>query len=586
MLPPLLTTTDKERYPLYWQQKTQQVQALLSCGIALGAVAHSDTSHSLIAKLSEPTQKLIYKAIAEIHQLQQDTLPQGALSQSTLQQGAFPQSMRPQESLRPETAAANEATVTSAKPDTQAPKTSTNTLRLQKLIQDLVDLQQSEEAAATQTASDVWWLQPEIAQSPLLKDWAQLTPELFSSPPEHYRMRAEFAIYHQDEERIDYAMFEPGSKPRKMILIQDFPGCTKAINEAMAWLREHLGAYPELKHKLFEVDFLCNTAGNVVITLHYHKKLADTWQEAAADLLRRHAPSAPPAKLPIPTASTKLDQIKTQSTASSIESSQDAPHATAAELTPYRYSLVAHARKQTFKVGPDFVVETIPTNAGLIYLKQVEGTFSQPNANACKDMLNFALSAATLGYVPGTDAASAEASASTAASATATAAATARADDLIELYCGSGTFTVALAPYFRKVFATELARVPTATAVYNMKLNQRSNIKLARLSALEVTQAINQEREFHRLAEQEINLADYDFRTTLIDPPRAGLHDQAALAFTQQFDRIIYISCGPAALAADLAVLTQTHAIKKIAFFDQFPYTHHLESGIFLERRS
>lgn len=357
------------------------------------------------------------------------------------------------------------------------------------------------------------------------QDLCALTPEVHASLPKHYRMRAEFAIFHHNHESFDYAMYEPGSKPRKAILLKDFPGCTVAINEAMAALRTHLPKYQNIKRKLFGADFLANTVGDVVISLNYHKKLDEEWVGEA-------------------------EQLRQDLTASGLSC-----------------SLVAHAKKQVLVVGNDYVIETIPTVRGDIKLKQVEGTFSQPNATACSAMLNFALSCAQAGL----DAAKAQG--------------LEHQRDLIELYCGSGTFTVALAPLFEKVFATEVARVPTNTAYFNMQLNGIENIKLARLSALEVTEALNHVRPFKRLQEKEINLDDYNFGTLLIDPPRAGLQDEAALKFTASYDKVIYISCGPESLASDLKYLSKTHKIERLAFFDQFPYTRHLESGVLLVRR-
>ena len=344
-----------------------------------------------------------------------------------------------------------------------------------------------------------------------LNDLNALTPEVHPSLPEHYRMRCEFAIFHHEDGQIDYVMFEPGSKPRKMIFIKDFPGCTVSINQAMTALREHVIKYPEVKHKLFGADFL-----------NYHKKLVDPFTDEAHKL---------------------REDLKAAGVSC---------------------SLVAHARKQKITIGDDFVIETIPTVRGDIKLKQVEGTFSQPNATACSAMLNFAISCAQsiMKDVPA-----------------------GQKRDLIELYCGSGTFTVTLAPLFDKVFATEVARVPTETAIFNMKLNEIENIKLARLSALEVTEALNHVRAFRRLNELDINLDDYGFSTLLIDPPRAGLQDEEALKFTAQYDNVIYISCGPESLASDLKYLSKTHKIARVAFFDQFPYTNHLESGVLLVRR-
>ena len=49
---------------------------------------------------------------------------------------------------------------------------------------------------------------------------------------------------------------------------------------------------------------------------------------------------------------------------------------------------------------------------------------------------------------------------------------------------------------------------------------------------------------------------------------------------------MLYISCSLETLARDLATLSATHEIESLAFFDQFPYTHHLESGVVLKKSS
>ena len=51
------------------------------------------------------------------------------------------------------------------------------------------------------------------------------------------------------------------------------------------------------------------------------------------------------------------------------------------------------------------------------------------------------------------------------------------------------------------------------------------------------------------------------------------------------YDNIVYISCNPDTLHANLQVLTRTHEITRLALFDQFPYTHHVETGVLLKRR-
>jgi len=47
----------------------------------------------------------------------------------------------------------------------------------------------------------------------------------------------------------------------------------------------------------------------------------------------------------------------------------------------------------------------------------------------------------------------------------------------------------------------------------------------------------------------------------------------------------VYISCNPNTLVDNLAELTKTHEITRFALFDQFPYTEHMESGVFLQQR-
>ena len=53
----------------------------------------------------------------------------------------------------------------------------------------------------------------------------------------------------------------------------------------------------------------------------------------------------------------------------------------------------------------------------------------------------------------------------------------------------------------------------------------------------------------------------------------------------QAYEQIIYISCNPETLCDNLNTLCQTHEIKRCALFDQFPFTHHMESGVWLVRK-
>jgi 23S rRNA (uracil1939-C5)-methyltransferase len=74
----------------------------------------------------------------------------------------------------------------------------------------------------------------------------------------------------------------------------------------------------------------------------------------------------------------------------------------------------------------------------------------------------------------------------------------------------------------------------------------------------------------------------------ILDPPRTGLSRQVLSSITRILPRqVIYISCNPSTLARDSGELTRTgkYSISRIALFDCFPQTHHIECGIVLGRK-
>jgi tRNA (uracil-5-)-methyltransferase len=81
---------------------------------------------------------------------------------------------------------------------------------------------------------------------------------------------------------------------------------------------------------------------------------------------------------------------------------------------------------------------------------------------------------------------------------------------------------------------------------------------------------------------KHIDLKSYDFSTVFVDPPRAGI-DSETLKLLARFENIIYISCNPETLKRDLEIL-ENHKVEKMAIFDQFPYTNHLEMGAILRK--
>ncbi|MBV4489881.1 tRNA (uridine(54)-C5)-methyltransferase TrmA [Pseudomonas oryzicola] len=216
-------------------------------------------------------------------------------------------------------------------------------------------------------------------------------------------------------------------------------------------------------------------------------------------------------------------------------------------------SVIGRSKGKRLVIGRDYAVEKLDVAGRVFSYRQPEGAFTQPNGAVNQKMLSWAFEA--IGE---------------------------REDDLLELYCGNGNFTLPLATRVRQVLATEISKTSVNAALSNLDENAVDNVQLVRLSAEELTQALNEVRPFRRL--EGIDLKGYDFGTVFVDPPRAGM-DPDTCELTRRFERILYISCNPETLAANIAQLHDTHRIERCALFDQFPYTHHMESGVLLVRR-
>ena len=176
----------------------------------------------------------------------------------------------------------------------------------------------------------------------------------------------------------------------------------------------------------------------------------------------------------------------------------------AAELNA---SIIGRSRGKRHVIGRDYVVEKLEVAGRIFSYRQPEGAFTQPNGAVNTHMLNWAYAA--LGE---------------------------QSNDLLELYCGNGNFTLPLSTRVRKVLATEISKSSVNAALANLADNQIKNSELVRLAAEELTQALNGVREFRRLA--HIDLDSYAFGTVFVDPPRAGM-DADTCELVRRFDRIL-----------------------------------------------
>ncbi|HGO5822956.1 TPA: tRNA (uridine(54)-C5)-methyltransferase TrmA [Mannheimia haemolytica] len=342
----------------------------------------------------------------------------------------------------------------------------------------------------------------------LLKPFNPPAIEVFASKPSHFRMRAEFRVWHEEGE-LYHIMFNPETKARYRV--DSFPIASELINHMMTALLAEIKGNELLTRKLFQIDYLSTLSGEIAVSMLYHKSLNEEWVEQANALKSRLAQQG------------------------------------------FKVQIIGRANKQKIALDYDYVEEILPVHGKNYVYRQVENSFTQPNAEMNIKMLEWARNCTKNSE-----------------------------GDLLELYCGNGNFSIALAENFRKVLATEISKSSVQSAQYNIEKNGIENLQIIRMSAEEFTQAMNGVRAFYRL--KGIDLKAYECNTIFVDPPRAGL-DQATLEMVQSYERILYISCNPETLAENLQQLSQTHRIEKAALFDQFPYTHHIESGVWLIRK-
>ena len=169
--------------------------------------------------------------------------------------------------------------------------------------------------------------------------------DVYSSPETHYRMRAEFRVWHEGDD-LYYIMFNKETKTPYRV--DAFPAASQTINALMARIIELVKRNPVLRKKLFQVDFLSGLSQECVISLLYHRQLDDEWQTQANTLY------------------TALNE-------------------------EFKVSIIGRARKQKVILGEDYIIETLPADGKTFQFKHIENSFTQPNAYVNTHMIDWAI---------------------------------------------------------------------------------------------------------------------------------------------------------------------------------------------------
>lgn len=134
-------------------------------------------------------------------------------------------------------------------------------------------------------------------------------------------------------------------------------------------------------------------------------------------------------------------------------------------------------------------------------------------------------------------------------------------DNVLDLYCGTGTIGIFLSKHCHKVLGVEINQDAVNDAKENQKLNNISNIDFMAGDTKNV-----------------IKKARFKADVIVVDPPRSGLDSKVVKELIDLAPKkIVYVSCDPVTLARDLETLNSAYEIKEISPVDMFPQTYHVE---------
>ncbi|WP_319583346.1 23S rRNA (uracil(1939)-C(5))-methyltransferase RlmD [uncultured Pseudodesulfovibrio sp.] len=143
-------------------------------------------------------------------------------------------------------------------------------------------------------------------------------------------------------------------------------------------------------------------------------------------------------------------------------------------------------------------------------------------------------------------------------------------ETVLDLYCGIGAIGIFLADKVERVIGFEISEEAVGKAWSSAKLNKLENCEFA-------VGTLDTDANLKALPENDV---------LIIDPPRAGLHENTARAILELAPpKIIAVSCDPSTLARDVKRLSDKYELKRARAVDMFPHTHHIETVALLELR-
>jgi len=144
-------------------------------------------------------------------------------------------------------------------------------------------------------------------------------------------------------------------------------------------------------------------------------------------------------------------------------------------------------------------------------------------------------------------------------------------DNVLDLFCGLGNFTIPLATKAKTVVGVEGVQEMVERGAENAKHNNLDNVEFHQADlTTDLTNKVWNQRKYNKI---------------LIDPARSGALEVIENIVKFGADKIVYVSCNVATLARDTGELVKSgYKLKKAGVMDMFPHTTHVESIALFEK--
>jgi len=146
-------------------------------------------------------------------------------------------------------------------------------------------------------------------------------------------------------------------------------------------------------------------------------------------------------------------------------------------------------------------------------------------------------------------------------------------ETVYDLYTGTGSIAIFVAPYAKKVIGIDYIEQAIENANENSRLNGLDNTMF--------TWGI-----IEKVLDDAFAVKHGQPDVVITDPPRSGMHPNVITQILKLApQKIVYISCNPSTQARDVALLNESYEVSLIQPVDMFPHTEHVENVVLLLRK-